>query len=53
MAERNAKVKELEREIKKLQDEIDNNMSMNTMQKNQKKKAMQALMIERNKLLKD
>ena len=48
-----AHINELERQIKSLQDDLDNNMGMNNMQRNQKRKQMQALMVERNKLLKD
>ena len=35
-----------------IQDELDNNMGMNNMAKTQKKKQMQGLMIERNKIIK-
>lgn len=51
--ERQRRVKELEAEIKGIQYELDNNMGMNNMVKTQKKKQMQALMIERNKLMKN
>ena len=50
--QKQAKIKELEKQIKVLQDELDNNMGLNNMAKTQKKKLMQSLMIERNKLLK-
>ena len=45
-------IKDLDRQIKMIQDELDNNMGMNNMAKTQKKKQMQGLMIERNKIIK-
>lgn len=42
----------LEREMKQIENELENNMNLNNLQRNEKKRRMQALMIQRNKLLK-
>jgi hypothetical protein len=42
----------LEREMKQIEYELENNMNLNNLLRNEKKRRMQALMIQRNKLLK-
>lgn len=50
--QREAEAQAIDKEIKVLEQELENGWNMNNWQRNEKKKKIQGLMIQRNKLLK-